>query len=81
MFDEKKNAVVIAPWSNFMESSIRHQGLFGGILSWGIMGSLTSLPSGYSNSISMYYSASGINEVSLPMWSIIGRLIVLRHYK
>ena len=47
-----------------MSASIEHHGFMGGSLSWGIMGSVTRIPAGFTYATVMYYCDGGINEVS-----------------
>ena len=72
LFDRQGHSLIISAYSQFMAASIQHHGLVGGSISWGIMGSVTQIPSEYSYATVMYYGPNGINEVKVEFGSSNG---------
>lgn len=63
IFDQEGNTVIIAPFSQFMASSVTHPD-FDNSVGWGVMGGVQSVPPGYQCDTILYY-AKGINKVLL----------------
>lgn len=61
IFDQEGNTVIIAPFSQFMASSVTHPD-FDNSVGWGVMGGVQSVPPGYQCDTILYY-AKGINKV------------------
>nr|XP_022321423.1 uncharacterized protein LOC111123413 [Crassostrea virginica] len=60
IFDQEGNTVIIAPFSQFMASSVTHPD-FDNSVGWGVMGGVQSVPPGYQCDTILYY-AKGINK-------------------
>jgi hypothetical protein len=62
LFDLNKkgqgDVVIISPFSRFMATSLNQQG---NVLQYGVMGSITTIPANYNNSLILFYSSDGIN--------------------
>lgn len=61
IFDRDGNTVIIAPFSQFMASSVTHPD-FDKSVGWGVMGGVKLVPPGYQCDTILYY-AKGINKV------------------
>ncbi|CAF0939280.1 unnamed protein product [Adineta steineri] len=57
------DTLVISPFSHFMATSLcqRHKAS-GGVLEYGVMGSMSSIPANYMHSLIIFYSPRGIGE-------------------
>ncbi|QDZ24382.1 hypothetical protein A3770_13p69000 [Chloropicon primus] len=60
LFNENGNAIVISSHSNFMSASVDSSE--GGVVDWGIMGSVGRIPAGFSVSHVLFASNRGINH-------------------
>lgn len=58
-----RDTLVISQMSEFMTTSMKHNQLFGGSLSYGIMGGIDEIPANYAVDFLVYYSDKGINKV------------------
>lgn len=57
------DTLVISQMNEFMVTSLKHDKLFGGTLSYGIMGGINEILADYSVDFIVYYSDKGINKV------------------
>lgn len=64
IYDRHGNVVIISPFSQFMAASNWHDGVIGGSVYWGIMGSIDQVPAGFSMETIVYFGNDGINKVS-----------------
>jgi hypothetical protein len=65
LFDKHGRVIIVSSFNNFMSSVNEHESLAGGILSYGIMGSVEYIPEGHSVQTILYYGEHGINMVCL----------------
>ncbi|KAK3600159.1 hypothetical protein CHS0354_012282, partial [Potamilus streckersoni] len=61
LFNQNADTLIISPFSQFMASSLWHDGLYGGSVYWGIMGDVESVPPNFQYDTIVYY-ANGISK-------------------
>ncbi len=64
LFNGKQDAVVIAPFGEFMASSVQYD-LQAGTATWGVIGNASTIPAGFHTTTIIYHSDSGIRQVTL----------------
>ncbi len=64
LFDRSGRVAIISPFNNFMSGVTEHETVIGGILTWGIMGSVERIPKDFVHTTAIYIGYSGINEVN-----------------
>lgn len=57
------HVMILSSYNEFMAASTQHEPLIGGTMSWGILGSMTSVPRGFVLKTILYYGDQGINKV------------------
>ena len=57
------HVMILSSYNEFMAASTQHEPLIGGTMSWGILGSVTSIPRGFVLKTILYYGDQGINKV------------------
>jgi hypothetical protein len=65
IFDEYKRVVVISSFDHFMAASYEHNPQTSTV-SWGIMGKVRSVPSGFTQSTIIVFGKQGFNKASKP---------------
>ncbi|CAF1064276.1 unnamed protein product [Adineta steineri] len=65
------DAILISPFSQFMSSSLS---INGNILEYGYMGSIKTIPKNSTNSLIIFYSSNGINQL-IDEWGKLMRLV------
>ncbi|KAL3880433.1 hypothetical protein ACJMK2_032671 [Sinanodonta woodiana] len=70
LFDSGSDAIIIAPFNQFMAASLYHD-VTGNSVHWGIMGGVNSVPKDYVYETILFYSPDGVNRA----FSEFGRLM------
>ncbi|CAH1776345.1 unnamed protein product, partial [Owenia fusiformis] len=72
IIDKQNNVLFISPFDNFMAANNYHDKLFGGAVSWGIMGKVNTIPKGFKYSTILHYGSQGYNK-AVESWGKVMR--------
>ena len=65
---DMKHTIVLSPYDNFMTSNTR---LYAGSLQYGVMGTITNIPIGFSHSVIFHYKKEGLRRTLFSWGSIL----------